>query len=66
MNFATRKRIYTAIEQERDTKVMTFVTSDRAGVETQIAPDCVDLFVDLLDKIGPTKQARCFLSAHTR
>jgi hypothetical protein len=63
MNFATRKRIYTAIEQERDTKVMTFVTSDRAGVETQIAPDCVDLFVDLLDKIGPTK--RISLILHT-
>ncbi|MCP3409240.1 hypothetical protein [Bradyrhizobium sp. CCGB01] len=63
MNFAARKRIYTAIERERETKVITFVTSDRVGVETQIAPDCVDLFVDLLDRLGPTK--RISLLLHT-
>ncbi|WP_128932257.1 SDH family Clp fold serine proteinase [Bradyrhizobium zhanjiangense] len=63
MNFATRKKIYTTIERERETKVITFVTSDRAGVETQIAPDSIDLFVDLLDHIGPTK--RISLLLHT-
>lgn len=63
MNFAARKRIYSAVERDRGTKIITFVTSDRAGVETQIAPDCVDLFVDLLDKIGPTK--RISLILHT-
>lgn len=62
-DFATRKRIYQRIERERDTKVLSFITSDRAGLETQIAPDCIDLFVDLLDRIGPTK--RISLLLHT-
>jgi len=48
MNFADRKKIYRAVEKQRQTKIITFVTSDRAGMETQIAPDCIDLFVDLL------------------
>jgi hypothetical protein len=43
--------------------MLAFVTSDRAGMETQIAQDCIDLFVDLLDKIGPTK--RISLLLHT-
>jgi Serine dehydrogenase proteinase len=49
------------IEAERSTKVATFATSDRAGMETQIAPDCIDLFVDLLDNIGPTKKISLIL-----
>jgi Serine dehydrogenase proteinase len=61
MNFAARKKIYRAIEKERQTKIVTFVTSDRAGLETQIAPDCIDLFVDLLDRIGPTKKISLLL-----
>jgi hypothetical protein len=48
MNFADRKKIYRAVEKQRQTKIITFVTSDRAGMETQIAPDCIDIFVDLL------------------
>ena len=42
-------------------KVLTFVTSDRQGMETVIAQDCIDLFVDLLDKIGPTKKISLIL-----
>lgn len=61
MNFATRKKIYRAIEKERGTKLLTFVTSDRPGLETQIAPDCIDLFVDLLDRIGPTPKISLLL-----
>ena len=63
MDYKTRQRIYRAVERERQTKLLSFVTSDRQGVETQIAQDCVDLFVDLLDKIGPTK--RISLLLHT-
>jgi hypothetical protein len=32
-------------------------------METQIAPDCIDLFVDLLDQIGPIE--RISLLLHT-
>ena len=63
MNFQTRKALYEAIEKDRSTKVLAFATSDRQGMETQIAPDVIDLFVDLLDKIGPTE--RMSLVLHT-
>lgn len=63
MNFKTRKVIYQQIEKARDTKVIAFVTSDRVGMETQIAQDSVDVFVDLLDQVGPTE--RISLILHT-
>jgi hypothetical protein len=63
MGFAERKSLYGAIEKERDTKVICYITSDRANAETQIAPDCIDIFVDHLDAIGPTK--RISLLLHT-
>lgn len=63
MDFATRKRVYRQIENERSSKVITFVTSDRPGLESQIAADTVNLFVELLDKIGPT--AKISLILHT-
>lgn len=56
MNQAARAAIYKQIEQERDTKVIAFVTGERLGLETQIAEDAVTPFVMLLDKIGPTKR----------
>ena len=63
MDYNTRRRLYRRIEAEPDTKVLTFATSDRQGMETQIAQDCIDLFVDLLDQIGPT--TRISLLLHT-
>lgn len=53
VNYSERQKLYAKIEQDRETKVIAFVTSDRQGMEASIAPDCIDLFVDLLDKIGP-------------
>lgn len=61
MNFAARKALYREIEKARDSRVITYVTSDRQGLETAISPDCVDLFVDLLDRIGPTKKISLIL-----
>ena len=55
MNYSKRQEIYRRIEQERETKVLSFITSDRKGMETVIAQDCIDPFVDLLEQIGPTK-----------
>ena len=56
MDYTTRQQLYSKIEEDRDTKVLCLVTSDHVGMETQIAPDCVDLFVNLLGEIGPTKK----------
>ncbi len=61
MDHKTRQKLYRKIEKDRSTKIITFITSDRVGMETVIAPDCIDLFVDLLDKIGPTKKLSLIL-----
>lgn len=63
MSFADRLELYRQIEKERDSSVLTYVTSDRPGMETEIAPDVIDPFVDLLDTIGPVK--RISLILHT-
>lgn len=63
MGHLERTKIYHSIEKDRKTKVLSFITSDRQGMETQIAPDCIDPFVDLLEKIGPTD--RISLILHT-
>ena len=63
MDYSKRKELYQAIEQTRETKVLAFITSDRRGMETQIAQDCIDPFVDLLESIGPT--GRISLVLHT-
>ena len=63
MDYTKRKDLYQQIEQDRKTKVLAFITSDRQGMETTIAQDCIDPFVDLLEKIGPTK--RISLLLHT-
>ena len=63
MSYSDRLELYRQIEQERDSSVLTYVTSDRPGMETSIAPDVIDPFVDLLDEIGPVK--RISLILHT-
>ncbi|WCR09700.1 hypothetical protein JHW45_11395 [Paracoccus stylophorae] len=63
MDFATRKPLYEQIEQERGTKIISYVTGDRPNAETQIGADCIDIFVDVLDAIGPTQ--RISLLLHT-
>ena len=63
MDYPKRQGLYQQIEKDRDTKVLSFITSDRKNMETVIAQDCIDPFVDLLEKIGPTK--RISLLLHT-
>ena len=61
--FLERIALYQKIERDRNTKVLSFITSDRKNMETVIARDCIDPFVDLLERIGPTK--RISLILHT-
>ena len=61
MPFADRFELYRQIEKERDSSVLTYVTSDRPGMETSIAQDVIDPFVDLLDTIGPVARISLFL-----
>jgi len=63
MGHLERTKIYHSIETDRKTKVLSFIASGRQGMETVIAQDCIDPFVDLLEKIGPTD--RISLILHT-
>jgi hypothetical protein len=56
MNHAARIAAYKQIEVERETRIVALVTSERVGLETQIARDAVAPFVSVLDEIGPTKK----------
>lgn len=63
MSYSDRLELYQQIEKVRESKVFAYVTGDRPGMETEIAPDVIDPFVDLLDAIGPVK--RISLILHT-
>ena len=56
MDFAHRQALYRQIEAERSSKVLAYATSDRPGMETRVAQDAINPFIDLLDHIGPTKR----------
>ena len=49
-------KIYQEIERNRNSKVIAYVTGDRANMETQIAADVVDIFGKHLEAIGKTKK----------
>ena len=51
-----RKRLLRQVERERDSKAILYVTGDRAGLQTQIGQDVIDLFVDHLDAVGPVNK----------
>lgn len=47
--YATRQALYQQLANQRKSKILAIITGDRAGLETQIAPDLVDLVGGLLD-----------------
>lgn len=47
-----RRELYETIEKERNSKLIVYVTGDRQGLETQIANDATDYFIEHLDAIG--------------
>ncbi len=47
---------YKKLEKARKSKLLVYITSDRKGMETQIAPDILSLFTEHLDKIGDTSK----------
>lgn len=52
---------YRALEQLRESKLLVYITGDRAGWETQISPEVLDYFVDHLDKLGSPKKISLYL-----
>jgi len=59
--YQTRKDYVAQLEKEFEGHLISYVTSDRVGFETQIAPDAIDLFIAHLDKIGVVKRIILFL-----
>jgi len=49
------------IEKMRDARVIMYVLGDRQGLESQIAKDTIDIFVDHLDRIGTTRKISLIL-----
>ncbi len=59
--YVNRKAMYQELEQARNSKVLVYVTGDRPGLETRIASEVYDLFVNQLDKIGITNKISLYL-----
>lgn len=55
-DYNSRKQILERIEAERGSRAILYVTGDRNGLQTQISPEAVDLFVDHLDAMWPAKK----------
>lgn len=62
--FLDRIENYKWIESDRESTLLVYFTGDRNGMETQIASDVLEYFVDHLDKIG--KVDRISLILYTR
>lgn len=59
--FEARKAIYAEIEKARSSRVISLVTGDRPGMQTQIASDAVDLLGEHLDAVFPAKKLSVIL-----
>lgn len=53
--------LYRQLEEQRDSKLIVYVTGTRPGLETQIANDVLPKFSEHLDKIGDTKKISLYL-----
>lgn len=62
-SFDVRSQLFKKIAEMRDSQVISYITGDRAQLETQVSPEIIDIFVDHLDAIGPVP--RISLVLHT-
>lgn len=56
-----RLSLYKQIEDSRSSKLLVYVTGDRSGMETQIAPDVLHKFSEHLDTLPKTDKITLFL-----
>jgi len=59
--FSDRIENYKKLEKKRNSKLIVYVTGDRPGMETQIHPEILELFVDHLDPLKRTDKISLFL-----
>lgn len=56
-----RLNLYKQLEEQRNSKLLVYVTGTRAGLETQIASDILSKFSEHLDKIGDINKISLYL-----
>lgn len=59
--FEDRKGLLEELEEKRNSNVITYITSDRPGLSTQVAEDAVDRFVKHLDNAKKYDKLTLFL-----
>jgi len=59
--YQKRKEYVELLEKEFQGRLISYITSDRVGFETQIASDTIDLFVAHLDRIGVVNRIILYL-----
>lgn len=59
--YAMRKKLFSIVEKQRKSKVISYVTGDRRGLETQISNEVIDIFVQHLDGIQATRKISLLL-----
>jgi ClpP class serine protease len=58
---AERLELIKQLQESQKSQVLVYVTGDRRGLETNIANDVYDFFVNQLDKIGPVPKISLYL-----
>ncbi len=56
-----RLDLYNQIEQERQSKLLVYITGDKPGMETQISQEVHDLYVNHLDKFNLPEKITLYL-----
>lgn len=59
--YSDRIELYRKLEEKLGSKVIVYITSDRAGFEANIAQDVIDLFINQLDGIGIQEKISLYL-----
>ena len=59
--YQERIELYKELEEEFNSKLLVYVTSDRPNMGAQISSDVIDYFIAHLDKIGPCKKISLYL-----
>ena len=59
--YTNRIELYRKLEEDLGSKVLVYITSDRAGFEANIAQDVIDLFINQLDNIGIQRKISLYL-----
>jgi hypothetical protein len=59
--FENRLPLYQKLEEERQSKLLVYITGDKPGMETQVAQDTIEYLVDHLDSIGVVRKISLLL-----